>query len=98
MVIALAKIDKIATIVHYTIRLVYSKEGYQINPIKVITNTLLIPKFISWLVVYFSQVKPKKGKSYAKLHFTYLADLDDIIDNLKEELSNYSFIICKQVL
>ena len=82
-------------IAKYAVSLLHSKYGYKLDPNSAIKDTLSILKFISKLGAFFPQVKPKWGKSYTKLHLIHTADLEDIIDNLKEELSNHSFIIYK---
>ena len=98
MVISLAEIEKTIAISKYAVSLPYSMKCYKLDPDIVITKASAIPKFILKLRIYFLQVKLKKGKSYTKLHFTYSIDLEDIIDNLKEELLHYTFLMYKQIL
>ena len=62
----------------------YLKKGYKLDLDIAITEASAISKFILKLGTFFPQVKPKKEKSYTKLHFTHFIDLEDIIDDLKE--------------
>jgi len=97
-VISLAEIDDIIAIAKYVISLLYSKQEYKLDSDSAITDASSIPKFVLKLGTFFSQIKLKRGKFYTKLHLIYTTNLEDIIDNLKEELSNYSFTIYKQIL
>ena len=75
IVISLAEIDKTITIAKYTESLPLSSKRYKLDPSSTITDALSILKFSLKLGAFFPQVKPKKGKLYTKLHFTYSAEL-----------------------
>ena len=73
-------------ITHHTINSQYLIVGYKIKADKAIIDIISIPHFISKLEYFFLQAKLKKRKSFSKLYFIHTANLNNIIDNLKEEL------------
>ena len=40
-------------------------------------------------------MQAEKRKTYTKVHFTFSASLDDILDDLREKLSHANFFIYK---
>ena len=75
-----------------------AQDGYVAPPDVSISDAESIPKFLTKLSKFFPQCKPRKEKTYTKVHFTFSTSLDDILDDLREELSHANFSIYKQSL
>ena len=43
-------------------------------------------------------MQSKKGKTFTKIHFTFSTSLDDILDDVREEISHANFFIFRQSL
>ena len=92
------QIDDSAKIDHYALTSEKATYGYVALPEIYIKNAAFIPKVVSKLTKFFPQFKPKRGKPALKMHFTFSESIDDIIDDLREELSHTNFTICKKNL
>ena len=69
-----------------------------INPKLLIPNEFSLPQFSSKLSLFFLQCKLKCNKTCTKVQFIHTHSLDDLISDIKDELSNHNFTIFRKAL
>ena len=73
-----------------------AQDGYVAPTDVSISDKESIPKFLTKLSKFFPQCKPRKGKPCTKVHFTFSVSLDEILDDVREQISHTKFSIYKQ--
>ena len=79
---AMYQIVDSAKIDHYALTLEKDLDRCETSPDASIKDAAPTPKFLPKLTKFFPQCKPKKGKTCAKIHFTFSESIDDIIEDL----------------
>ena len=92
------EIDDTAFVVQYNHTFVQEEGIYSINHRLLIPNEFSLPKFSSKLSLFFPRCKPKYNKTYTKVQFIHTYSLDDLISDIKDELSNHNFTVFKKAL
>ena len=82
-----------AKIVQNSLTIERAQDGYVAPPYVFISDAESIPKFLTKLSKFFPQCKPRKEKPFTKVRFAFSTSLDDILDDLREELSHTNFYI-----
>ena len=98
IIITLKLIDESSTITQYFQTLQRYYYGYVAPSSIVLAYAESLPRFSSKISLFFPSFRPKKSKSCARFHFLHSESLEDIIDDLRDQLSAWNFSICKKAL
>ena len=91
------EIDETAFIAQCNQTFSQEDRSYSFTPKLLIPSEYSLSKFSSKLSQFFPQCKLRNNKTYSKVQFIHSYSLDDIVSNIKDELSNHNFSILKKL-
>ena len=98
IVTTLQEIDPSAFIVQFSQSLAIKTTSYEVAHKLLINDASSLPRFSSKFSLPFPGCKPRNNKTYTKIQLIHADPLEDIMEDLKDELSHHNLAICKKAL